>query len=168
MGCLWHQWHHRQAINGGPVLTNGANIIALLTIPKYVPAPGGFYSNYISADFRGITGSLADQGASQSARDFAFAYRVFPEVIPYFAADTGLTNGPDPGITAHNFQANFTQIRLRFRWPILPNGQVGNSRLTFRTAVSGQLATYPALVEPNINHVPVALVQPGTYVGVSQ
>jgi type II secretory pathway pseudopilin PulG len=153
-------------ISGGPLLTNGANIIALLTIPKYVPVPGGFYSNYISADFRAITGSLSDQGTSQSARDFAFAYRVFPEVIPYFAADTILTNSPNSGITAHNLQANFTQIRLRFRWPILPNGQVGNSRLTFRTAAGGQLAMYPALVARD--PIPVALVQPGTYVGVSQ
>ena len=153
-------------LNGGPVLTNGANIIALLTIPKYVPAVGGFYSNYISADFRGFTGSLADQGTSQGARDFAFTYRVFPEVIPYFAADTGLTNNPDAGITAHNFQANFTQVRLRFRWPVLPNGQVGNSRLTFRTAVSGQLVMYPAFIAKD--PIPVALVQPGTYVGVSQ
>ena len=157
--------------SGPPVLTSGANIIALLTIPKYLPSPGGFYSNYISADFRSITGSLADQGTSQSARDFAFEYRVFPEVIPYFfAGQAGLTNNPNSDPVAHNFQANFTQMRLRFRWPILPNGQVGNSRLTFRTAVSGQLALYPPLVggtgTPPANPIPIALVQPGTYVGV--
>jgi type II secretory pathway pseudopilin PulG len=146
----------------GSVLTNGANIIALLTIPKYVPALGGFYSNYISADFRAITGSLTDQGRSQAAQDFAFAYRVFPEIIPYGAATMAWTNSPDAGLAANNLQVNYTQVRLRFRWPILPNKQVGNSRLTFRTAVSGQLATFPALVAGN--PVPVALIQPGTYV----
>ena len=155
----------RSIATASSVLTNGANIIMLLSTPKYIPAPalGGFYSNYVSADFRAITGALADQGASQSARDFSFTYRVYPEIIPYFAANLYMpvTNSPDNGLMPNNYQSNYTQIRLRFRWPILPNGQMGNSRLTFRSGASGFLALRPSLVGGAISN---AFIQQGTYV----
>ncbi len=154
--------------NGGPVLTNGLNIVGLLSTPKYILMGGGtlFYSNYVYADFRGITASLSDLGTSPDARNFAFTYRVFPEVVPYIASDMPMASGPDPGVLAHNFQANYTQVRLRFRWPLLPNGQMGNSRLTFRTAAGGTWTTYPAV--PANNPIALSVIQPGTYVGVSQ
>jgi type II secretory pathway pseudopilin PulG len=157
---------------GPNYLTNGLNIVSLLSTPKYLPfyGGGGYYSNFITADFRGITGSLADYGTSQAARDFAFTYRVYPEIIPYQAADASpWANNPDAGIVAHNFQGNFTQVRLRFRWPILPTGQAGTSRLTFRTAASGELV-YLVGLPPDTNTwpVPTALIQQGTYVGYSQ
>jgi type II secretory pathway pseudopilin PulG len=163
-------------VNGSPAspatscLTNGANIIALLTTPKYwvagiTPTDITYYSNYITADFRAISSSLADQGTSQSAQSFAFAYRIFPEVIPYAAAGEPWTNDPINNLTvATNFQINFTQIRIRFRWPIFANGGVGNSRLTFRTAVSGNLASGQFLPSSGWP-VPTALIQPGAYVG---
>ena len=166
-------------VNGSPAtpatncLVNGANIISLLSTPKYVvtattPSDITYYSNYLTADFRAITSSLADQGTSQSAQSFAFEYRIFPEVVPYFdVANGGLplnSAPPDPTLVGPNFQKNFTQIRLRFRWPIFPNGGVGNSRLTFRTAVSGNLASGQTLPSTGWS-VPTALIQPGTYVG---
>jgi type II secretory pathway pseudopilin PulG len=159
-------------INGAKVgpsyLTNGLNIVSLLSTPKYIQfSGGGFYSNYLTADFRGITGALADYGTSQAARDFAFTYRMYPEVLPYQPANLPWGSNPNSDIAAINFQTNFTQIRLRFRWPILPNGQAGTSRLTFRTAASGQMM-YLMPLPPDINTwpVPTALIQQGTYVGV--
>jgi type II secretory pathway pseudopilin PulG len=35
--------------------------------------------------------------------------------------------------------ANLHELRLTFMWPQLPNGNVGNSRQTFRTLVAGQI-----------------------------
>lgn len=161
-------------VNGAQVaasyLTNGQSIISLLTTPKYISTvnPNGntvYYSNYTTADFRANTGSLTDEGTSQTAQSFAFAYRIFPEVIPYLAAGaTPWTNSPDSGPVADSFQANFTQIRLRFRWPIYPNGSVGTSRLTFRTAASGTLTTLPAFAGVAVPVGP-ALIQPGNFVG---
>jgi type II secretory pathway pseudopilin PulG len=153
-----------KAGSGPNVLNTGSNIIALLTTPKYFVSQGDLYSNYITADFRAMTGSLADQGTSQSAQSFAFAYRLYPEIIPYAAAGAPWTNNPEVGQVADNFQANFTQIRLRFRWPIYPNGQVGNSRLTFRTSASGYLAYGPPFLSSSF--IPTAFVQPGNYIGV--
>jgi type II secretory pathway pseudopilin PulG len=139
------------------VLTNGSNIIALLSTPKYAQSGGGFYSNYVTADFRAFTGSLADQGTSQSAQSFAFAYRIFPEVVDFFAAASNMpTNDPnslaDPVMqaVAGESQNDFSQVRLRFRWPIYGNGTVGISRLTFRTAVSGYRAQGVSVGTPGV------------------
>ena len=154
---------------GPSCLTNGANIVSLMTTPKYIPYTAGqYYSNYATADFRAITSSLGDQGTSQSAQSFAFAYRIYSEVIPYYSAGPSpWTNAPESGIIADNFQANYTQIRLRFRWPIFANGQVGNSRLTFRTAVSGAINYLPPFTGAGVPLVTSnAFIQPGTYLQV--
>lgn len=149
----------------GSLLTNGANIISLLTTPKYISVtPTSFYSNYVTADLRAITSSLTDQGTSKSAESFAFAYRIYPEVIPYAAANMPWTNNPEAGPVARNFQANFAQIRLRFRWPILPSGQVGNSRLTFRSAASGQFVLSSPLATGWV--ISNALIHASSYGGV--
>jgi type II secretory pathway pseudopilin PulG len=148
------------------VLTNGANIIALLCTPEYALSGGGFYSNYITADFRAFTGSLADQGTSQSAKSFAFAYRIFPEVVNYYASGAKApASNPNNDAAAQYLQNNFTQIRLRFRWPIFASGGVGTSRLTFRTAVNGYSAQGVSIGPEG----PVTggwLFQQGTYLGV--
>ena len=35
--------------------------------------------------------------------------------------------------------ANLRELRLTFLWPLLPNGNPGNGRQTFRTSVAGQM-----------------------------
>src|SRR6266404_3688824 len=70
----------------GNLLTNSSIIVGLLSMPKYVPVIKAstltIISNFVTADFRTISGAAVDQGASQSARDFAFSYRVTVEIIP--------------------------------------------------------------------------------------
>ena len=80
-----------------PFLTNGFNIIGLLSTPKFIfanvvtgfpagpyyPANTYFVSNYVTADFRAINDSAMAQGGSQTARDFAFKYRLIPELVPF-------------------------------------------------------------------------------------
>jgi type II secretory pathway pseudopilin PulG len=150
------------------VLTNGVNIVGLLTTPKFIlNGNGGYFSNSVSADFRSMSGLAVDMGQGQASRDFAFTYRVFVEIIPAadyaynplgsgfqfgnwvnapgaalpdFAAEpTNLWHFPERQI-AENMQGNVNEIRLRYRWPVLPNGRTapGNS-LTFRSAASGML-----------------------------
>jgi len=151
----------------GNLLTNGATIVGLLSIPKYIPTSSGYFSNFVTADFRTISGAAVDQGASQSSRDFAFSYRVTVEVIPsssfpYSVLNvTNWQNFASPGtdnrgapylislsqtnflqhsndmLVAQNMQNSLTQIRLRFRWPVLPNGGLGGGRQVYRTMASG-------------------------------
>jgi type II secretory pathway pseudopilin PulG len=158
------------------ILTNGATIVGLLSIPKYIPTSTGYFSNFITADFRTISGAAVDQGASQASRDFAFSYRVTVEVIPsssfpYSVQNVGVTNLTNwqnfasPGtdnqgnpylislsplnfpahlndmLVAQNMQGNLNQIRLRFRWPVLPNGGLGGGRQVYRTMASGTVTS---------------------------
>jgi hypothetical protein len=63
-------------------------------------------------------------------------------------------------------QTNLYDLRLIFRYPLLPNGNVGNGRLVFRTSVSGHL------LETNQFGFPVDpphllyFFEPRNYVGV--
>src|SRR5436190_12186093 len=53
----------------GDVLTNGQQIVGLLTTPKYIFDPVGTITNRITAFVRAITGSATEK--SKSARDMA-------------------------------------------------------------------------------------------------
>lgn len=181
--------------SSNPALTNGTIIMALLSLPKYLPGsngivayqPGDYWSNYVSADFRAITGSPMDQGSSQASKDFAFEYRVTVEVVPsssypYYSQDPNLGNYLAPGqLTntlntnqvlngwqyAKNLQANMYDIRLRFRWPLLPNGKLGNGDRVFRSCVSGGVAEFAATNNLSLPPAPpynsYYLIQPQSY-----
>ena len=139
-------------------LSNGSNIIGLLTTPKYLPdpkqRPGYFISNYITADFRAITGSPLDQGTSQSSRDFAFSYRLYPEITPFSVANAAMMNP----LLALTLQTNLADIRLKFRWPLLPGNQVGTGSQVYRTSASGQIKAVSTAVQT------LYLYQPQGYV----
>ena len=121
---------------------------------------GGFTSNSVTADFRAISGSALDQGTNQTSRDFAFTYRVTIENIPsgqFPYAIAGNVSAPLDAVTneprlrfrrwsrrnANNkfVQDNLHEIRLQFRWPILPNRPRRQRRteVIYRTTTSGQL-----------------------------
>ncbi len=138
------------------VLTNGSNIVGLLSIPKYTAAGGGnYFSNYTTADFRAITGAAVDQGNGPASREFAFSYRIACEIIPCasyaFAADPSWINYTAPGLAtnlsasaspaASTLQNDLNQIRLRFRWPVLSGGALGNGRQVFRASASGTIVS---------------------------
>ena len=54
-------------------------------------------------------------------------------------------------------QKNLHELRMTFLWPLLPNGNVGNGRQTFRATISGQQAV-------NTNSTPwLYFYQPQTY-----
>lgn len=137
-----------------PILTNGFNIVGLLSKPKFIYSGGRMFSNYVSADFRGISAAASDLGNNQASYDFAFRYRVIPEITPLTVWDASLTNYTDSSlgnnanliaarsnayILAKSQQNNLAEIRLGFRWPILPTGAAGNSGQVFRTAASGMI-----------------------------
>jgi hypothetical protein len=157
--------------NNTNFLGSGSNIVGLLTTPKYRALAGnGFESNYVSADFRGLSGPAVQLGTNKGAVDFAFRYRVEAELIPNgwgIAYDPSwLTSSNYNPRFAANLQINLNQIRLRFKWPVLANGKTGTGRQTFRTSASGALGFFPAfgtkvpLTEPQLY-----FIVPEDYIG---
>ena len=147
------------------VLTNGQQIVGLLTWPKYF-LDGS--SNRVTALVRAITGSAMDK--SKSARDMAFAYQLTSEVMPLNVYPSAFTNfaasGLSPAVAlsrsnlwrfARNQAQNFYEMRLTLQGPVIPKGRtydVLGTPKTFRTLVSGSLLT-----------TNLYFVQPSTFVG---
>jgi len=113
-------------------LTNGARIIGLLSTPKQVPNDNGFEVNQIFASFRAISGAASEKYPQKDDNqlNLAFSYRLVPQLspTPMAVADTRYSR---------TFDTNLHELRLVFRWPILPNGVVGNGRQVFRTLADG-------------------------------
>jgi hypothetical protein len=127
-------------------LTNGVNIIGLLSTPEYTdPNFGtplgnivgvGYISNYVVAYVHSLSGPAVEKPPQDNAIlvGDSFGYKLICENVPV-AVDTNALNSP------YNQQltANLRELRLTFLWPLLPNGSPGNGRQTFRTTVAGQL-----------------------------
>ena len=139
-------------------LTNGANIIGILSTPEFIadspadnyPAvPDRFYfngtdcySNHVVAYVRSMSG-LAAEKPPQSADSIMFqdtlTYRLFCVNAP-MPVDTNVYNLPLAQKTyALALAANQRELRLTFYWPQHPNGKLGPGRQTFRTTIAGQL-----------------------------
>ena len=120
-------------------------VIGLLTTPKYNASSRRPESNTVSAVIRAISGSAVDKPpAIPGDRDFVFRYLLTSEVIP-------ATPTPTNGLSGADLQQrlalsdNLHELRLTFRWPVLPakpgdtSTRTGRNRRTFSTLVSGQI-----------------------------
>ena len=119
-------------------LTNGGNIVGLLSTPEYTDTGfnptnnlfSGGYSNHVIAYVRSISGPAVEKPPqnSQILQQDSFSYRIF------------FANAPVAAATIYpNLQANLHELRLTFEWPLLPNNSVGRSRLTYRAMIAGQM-----------------------------
>jgi type II secretory pathway pseudopilin PulG len=134
-------------------INNGYRIIGLLSTPKYtyddpLNPPPAYTSNYVVALARSMSGAAFDKFPQDNTalQDAAFKYRLISEVTPYYATDPSWIDPGSPayqGVTYTNLvrhrEVNLYDVRLIFRWPVLPNGNIGNSRLVFRTQASGSV-----------------------------
>ena len=138
----------------GDVLTNGQQIVGLLTFPKYLQVLGSsqYATNHVTALVRAITGSAVEKSAS--ARDMAFGYRMISEVVPMNVYPPVSTNFTAPGLTsttvlirsnlwrmARNEARNFYEMRLTLQGPVIPKGRsydVFGTPKTFRTLIGGR------------------------------
>jgi type II secretory pathway pseudopilin PulG len=135
----------------GSRLTNGANIIGLLSTPEYTddngaPSPNliyGGYSNHIVAYVRSLSGPASEKPPQDNAVVLggSFGYKIICNNTPV-AMDTNVfnlaTNAPAL-IYAQQLTANLHELRLTFLWPLLPSGNTGYGRHTFATTVAGQM-----------------------------
>jgi prepilin-type N-terminal cleavage/methylation domain-containing protein len=145
-------------------ITNGANIIALMSTPQFIakvynppltnyPAVSGFfqvglqyginaacYSNHIIAYVRSISGAAVEKPPQDNdiVRGDSFSYRLYC-VNASVATDTNSVNLNSP--YTRQLAANMHELRLTFLWPQLPNGNVGSGRQTYRAVVGGQITT---------------------------
>jgi hypothetical protein len=132
--------------NSSPVVFTHSNLtwrgmVGLLSTPKYVPDP--FHpqrtTNTVTAVVRAITGSAIEKPPAPT--DIVFRYEMIPEVVPLIPIPPLLTNSMSTNQLAHwaNLARNAYEIRLLFRWPVLPKGELGSKRRTLRAMISGQL-----------------------------
>jgi prepilin-type N-terminal cleavage/methylation domain-containing protein len=135
----------------GLPLTNGVNIIGLLSTPEYTdPNFGtplgnivgvGYISNYVVAYVHSLSGPAVEKPPQDNAIlvGDSFGYKLICENVPV-AVDTNIFNlSLAQQLYARQLTANLRELRLTFLWPLLPNGSPGNGRQTFRTTVAGQL-----------------------------
>ena len=149
-GYAYNTAYVNNAVNPYYSLTNGANIIGVLSSPEFTDGGGNpisdtfnvnFRSNHIVAYVRSISGLAAEKPPqdNQIMRDDTFAYRVYC-VNAAMSVDT---NTYPSDLFAKQLAANLRELRLTFLWPQLPNGNLGNGRQTFRASIAGQLAKNP-------------------------
>lgn len=164
----------------GILLDNGRNIIGLLSTPKYQIFPNGTYrSNHVNAYVRAISGVAGEKASNVEARDFAFAYRLTSEIVPYGFYGTGTNSPPLPPSTPQqqtiasnamsNLRSNLHEVRLTIQWPLRPppdqrfgvDTNVGPYRMSFRTLAGGQLVPRPVGVRNTSKNL--YFLQPQTY-----
>lgn len=150
------------------LLTNGSRIIGLLSMPKLLGNPSRmplplyalppYQSNYVIAYVRSFSGGAVENVPQTNSTILAdsFVYRMIVENYPYVPVDTNefcldcmATNGLTVAQMAERtnlfrteqlLETNTQDFRLRFRWPVLPNGEIPSyGALTFRSIASGPL-----------------------------
>jgi prepilin-type N-terminal cleavage/methylation domain-containing protein len=128
-------------------LTNGLHIIGLLGTPEFTDSSfnptnnlfSGGYSNHIVAYVRSISGPAVEKPPQDNPiiQSDSFSYQIICVNAPV-AMDTNSMSIP----YNQRLAANLHELRLTFRYPILPNGGIGNEPpKTYRALVAGQIAT---------------------------
>jgi type II secretory pathway pseudopilin PulG len=150
-------------------ITNGANIIGLLSTPEFTDGSGNpatniystvnYFSNHVVAYVYSISGPAVEKPPQDNSlmQQDSFTYRVFCVNAPE-ATDTNLfnatiyTNGPP--LYNQQMLSAIHELRLTFEWPQEANGSVGSGRETFRTLVAGQLMFQPNIFNGSIVYNP--------------
>jgi type II secretory pathway pseudopilin PulG len=122
---------------------NGGNIV----VPKFTPMPNDLVS-YLSrpsdlalpnnepVEVRAVMRPSAGSAAENS--EVGFRYQV---VVRNVAFTNSATNFRSPPVAAQ-LPNHLREIRLEFRWPVLPGNKVGAGRQVFRSLISGTLVAH--------------------------
>jgi prepilin-type N-terminal cleavage/methylation domain-containing protein len=134
-------------------LTNGLNIVGLLSTPEFTDLSTGatatnifvqsYCSNHIVAYVRSMSGPATEKPPqdNQILQENSFGYRLLC-VNAALPVDTNSFSLPlDQQTYNRQLAANLHELRLTFMFPLQPNGKLGSGRQTFRTLIAGQLAT---------------------------
>ena len=168
-------------------ITNGANIIGLLSTPQFIAdsrnLPGtnypavpnlfyaaaryssGCYSNHVVAYIRSISGLAAEKPPQDNGIMVAdtLSYRLYC-VNAAMPMDTNIfSQPPAQQRNMEQIAVQMHELRLTFRWPILPNGKIadnGSSPQTFRTSIAGELALFNSFSQAQ----PLYFYQPQSFI----
>ncbi|MGH7978124.1 MAG: type IV pilus modification PilV family protein [Limisphaerales bacterium] len=150
----------------GEPLTNGANIVGLLSMPEYItarsrlglgglPIPNimfGGISNHIVAYCHSISGPAIEKPPQDNPilHQDSFSYRIYCENAPPPVNTNAYVNGVPSLFDSEKF-GSLHELRMTFEWPQLANGNLGPGRETFRTLVAGQSLHQPPYNPSNPN-----------------
>ena len=128
------------------------SLIGVLTTPKFFLGRNDV-TNVVTAQVQAMSGSAVEKPPSTS-RDVAFKYLLTSEVVPILSINTNLLDYSARTLTEdeRNVRSNLLaqargqidslyEIRLTFRWPLLPNGRTGGNKQVFRSTVGGILTS---------------------------
>jgi hypothetical protein len=155
-------------VNPPLYLDTGEKIVGLLSKPKIqFDSPTTLRSNYLIVIVRAMSGAASEKAPQTNTTILgnAFTYRMIVESFPYVPFDANSTNyGAVTNIPAEmevranqwrfveGMKAESHDLRLLFRWPVLPNRSVGNGRQTFRTFIGGRPTHTNYVGDPNPDH----------------
>jgi len=162
---IWGYSAQGSTLNGAATkypLTNGYNIIGLLSTPKINPHPGGvgFTSNHVVAFFRSLSGPASEKPPqiNPTMQELGLTYKIVADVSGYGTnffmpswtnyGQSGLSTNDIASrsnymVLVKNLQTNLHDLRLTFLWPLLPNGKIGSGRQVYRTMVAGRQTNDP-------------------------
>jgi len=133
-------------------INSGSNIISVLSTPEYTDLNGlpisdtynkDYFYNHLTARVRSMSGPAVEKPPQDNTlmREGTFTYQLIC-VNAATPVDTNIYRlPPDQLLNAQQLAANLRELRLRFDWPLRPNGSLGNGRQNFRVAIAGQLTT---------------------------
>jgi len=170
------------------LLNNGARIIGLMSTPKFIPVgnqpipPTGtppYQSNYVVAYARAMSGAAVEKvpQTNDVVLENGFTYKLIAEIVPYVPFDTNMIDlttvaaGTTDWINRSNnwrlmtaLRGNASDIRLTFRWPMLPNHELGRGWRSFRVLNTG--TTFYTRDQAEANQ-PLYYFQSSTYAQVT-
>jgi type II secretory pathway pseudopilin PulG len=121
---------------------SGQMILGLLSTP----------GTNVTAKIRGLTGVATEQNGSNAITAFRYYMNVEVKAISSISPTT-LASAND----LQYLSTNLYEVRLKFSWPVRPNGAVGPGRQSYRSMVSGSL-------QPDTNGLPTLwFFQPNNY-----
>lgn len=113
--------------------------IGLLSTPRYhYPTANTVLSNTITADVRAMTGSGVTRWPQDNEliKDGAFTYRLTTAVD---VVESAPPSGAAEAEVYNRLRDSVNELRLNFRFPVLPNGNVGFGRRIYRASVGGTM-----------------------------
>jgi prepilin-type N-terminal cleavage/methylation domain-containing protein len=145
----------------GYPLTNGVNIIGLLSTPEFSDVNGNFtadiynqnfYSNHIVATVYSISGPAIQKPPQDNSlmQQDSFGYRLYcvNAATPVNTNDYYPPNSPSA--YENQLAASLHELRLTFLYPLLSSGNVGAGLKTYRTLIAGQLVFQPDIFSSGI------------------
>jgi type II secretory pathway pseudopilin PulG len=155
-------------------ITNGLRILGVLGTPRYFRIPNGngrYLSNTVVAYARALSGAANEKNPQTNdfLRELAFGYRFTMQIAQHSSEATNWNNGSFNGqfdsmrfsaaekALRTNLHAHLYDVRMYFRWPLLPNGDIGNGEKKYRFTVA---STVDPVADKTLGLMPLYYFQP--------